>query len=228
MMLPDQNSQHAEQHKDLQKISVVDCDTVTEIVPNKSPVKLENECFRGEVMLLIRTPDVDDPHEIKPTGQTPQRISNYLKGYKRRFEFQFQIQLKKVPTGPLFFGCEVEEPIKMSKFTKGLAGFLLAMIRRINPGFHYSWGIPKDEAHHVILEEGNYENTHLSFPVEASMDRIVVTKLGETPPELGHELKETNASVKRRRKMGAGSVDWNMDDTYTMCLWSAYVDWIKW
>ena len=60
------------------------------------------------------------------------------------------------------------------------------------------------------------------------MDRIVITKPGETPPELGHELFETNASVKRRRKMGAGSVDWNLDDTYTMCLWSAYCDWIKW
>ena len=28
--------------------------------------------------------------------------------------------------------------------------------------------------------------------------------------------------------MGFGSVDWNLEDTYTMCLWSAYCDWIKW
>jgi hypothetical protein len=60
------------------------------------------------------------------------------------------------------------------------------------------------------------------------MDRIVITKAGDTPPELGHELHETDQSVKRRRKLGAGSVDWNLDDTYTMCLWSAYCDWIKW
>jgi len=106
--------------------------------------------------------------------------------------------------------------------TKAIVGILLAMVRRINPGFHYSWG-PEQKT-----QDDNYEKTHLSFPVEASMDRIVITKPGDTPPELGYELYESNESVKRRRKMGAGSVDWNLDDTYTMCLWSAYCDWIKW
>ena len=139
-----------------------------------------------------------------------------------------QIKLKKVPTGPLFLGCEVEEMIKMSRWTKGLAGVLLAMIRRINSGFHYSWGVEKDSIPPEDFEAGRYENTHLSFPVEASMDRIVISKPGEDPPKLGYMLHETNASVKRRRRMGAGSVDWNLDDTYTMCLWSAYCDWIQW
>lgn len=60
------------------------------------------------------------------------------------------------------------------------------------------------------------------------MDRIVITKPGEEPPTMGQELPETDASVKRRRKMGAGAIDWNTTDTYTMCLWSAYVDWMDW
>ena len=60
------------------------------------------------------------------------------------------------------------------------------------------------------------------------MDRIVITKPGQTPPVLGQELHESLDSVKRRRKMGSGSVDWNTEDTYTLCLWSAYADWIKW
>jgi hypothetical protein len=92
----------------------------------------------------------------------------------------------------------------------------------------YSWGIKKDETDPEAIKEGNWEAQHLSFPVEASMDRVVITKPGETPPELGHPLHETNESVKRRRKMGAGSIDWNTEDTYTLCLWSAYCDWIKW
>eukprot|EP00934_Nitzschia_sp_Nitz4_P005473 Nitzschia sp. Nitz4//scaffold193_size40683//37182//38204//NITZ4_007507-RA/size40683-processed-gene-0.23-mRNA-1//-1//CDS//3329540303//5463//frame0 len=219
---------HAGHHPALQNISIVNCDNDKEIIPNGEPVKLDNECFSGHVMLLIRTPDVDDAKEQKPAGETPRRISNYMKGYKRRFEFQFQIKLKKVPTGPLFLGCEVEEMIKMTRFTKGLAGFLLAMIRRINSGFHYSWGVEKSKLDPEVLKEGNYEQTHLSFPVEASMDRIVITKPGEQPPVLGHELHETNESVRRRRRMGSGSVDWNLENTYTMCLWSAYCDWIKW
>jgi len=104
------------------------------------------------------------------------------------------------------------------------------MIGRINSGFHYSWGadLSIKGTDPEAYNEGHYEKTHLSFPVEASMDRIVVTKPGETPPELGYELHETSESVKRRRKMGAGSVDWNLEDTYTMCLWSAYCDWISW
>ena len=105
---------------------------------------------------------------------------------------------------------------------------LLAMIRRINSGFHYSWGIERAKTDPEALREGKYEKTHLSFPVEASMDRIVITKPGEKPPELGFELFESPESVKRRRKIGAGSVEWNIENTYTMCLWSAYCDWIKW
>ena len=219
---------HAGQHKSLKKMCVMDCDSLNEIVPNSKPMKIDNECFSGEVMLLIRTPDVDDIKEIAPTGEIPRRVSAYMKNYKRRFEFQFQIKLKKVPTGPLFLGCEVEEMIKISRWTKGLTGVLLAMIRRINSGFHYSWGVEKSKTDPVALKEGRYEKTHLSFPVEASMDRIVITKPGETPPQLGYELFETEQSVKRRRRLGAGSVDWNTEDTYTLCLWSAYCDWIKW
>lgn len=221
---------HEGQHPELIKMCVIDADTMSRIVPNSEPVKLDNECFSGEVMLMIRTPDVDEPNSNIPLGENAARISKYMKGKLRRFEFQFRVKLKKVPTGPLFLGCELEHQIKIGKITKGLTGVLLAMIRKINSGFHYSWGIEKNgkNADHQAIEEGRYEKTHLSFPVEASMDRIVITKPGETPPKLGHELYESLESVKRRRKMGAGSVDWNLEDTYTMCLWSAYCDWIKW
>lgn len=221
----------SDQHPALKSVCVVNCDNTTRLIPNSVPQKLENECFEGNVMLLIRTPDADDPKEAKDNmGEIPLRISEYLKPKNRRFEFQFQIKLKKVPTGPLFLGCELEHPIKISRLTKGLTGVLLAMIRRINSGFHYSWGLDpaQQKADPTAWDEGRYEKTHLSFPVEASMDRIVITKPGEDPPELGHELFESDASVKRRRKMGSGSVDWNTEDTYTMCLWSAYCDWIKW
>ncbi|CAB9516678.1 expressed unknown protein [Seminavis robusta] len=229
----EEDKQFAGHHPDLQRVCVVNCATGKRIIPNHVPDRLENECFEGQVMLMIRTPDCDDPKErLSTMGETPERISEYLRGKQRRFEFQFQIKLKKVPTGPLFLGCELEHPIKVSRWTKGLAGVLLAMIRRINSGFHYSWGtdanLKTDPVNPNDIEMGLYEKTHLSFPVEASMDRIVITKPGEEPPKLGHELYESNESVKRRRRMGAGCVDWNLEDTYTMCLWSAYCDWIQW
>jgi hypothetical protein len=220
---------HTGQHPELRNMCVMNCANSARIVPNGPPVVLDNECFEGKVMLLIRTPDVDnakDPH-ISTLAETPSRISTYFKGKKRRFEFQFQIKLKHVPQGPLFLGCELENSIKIGTITKGLVGILLAMVRRINPGFHFAWG-PDNKTDASAIASGDYEKTHISFPVEASMDRIVISKAGEDPPTLGHELFETNESVKRRRKMGAGSVDWNTSDTYTMCLWSAYADWIKW
>lgn len=221
---------HIGQHPELIKMCVVNTDTMSRIVPNSQPYPIDNECFSGEVMMMIRTPDVDEPNISIPLSESAERISDYMRGRLRRFEFQFRVKLKRVPTGPLFLGCELEHPIKIGRVTKGLTGVLLAMIRRINSGFHYSWGVEKNAKNvdHAAIQEGSYEKTHLSFPVEASMDRIVITKPGETPPELGHELFESPESVKRRRKMGAGSVDWNLEDTYTMCLWSAYCDWIKW
>jgi hypothetical protein len=47
------------------------------------------------------------------------------------------------------------------------------------------------------------------LPAEASMDRIVISKPGDMIPTSGEELFESVESVKRRRKMGAGSVLWN-------------------
>jgi Protein of unknown function (DUF1769) len=246
---------HVGQHPALQSVCVMDCVSERRIVPNANePFVLDNDCFTGTVMLLMRTPDVDLPLAgataaapaptidgvVTATGGEPfslgtqqQAVSAYFRGKKRRFEFQFQIRLKRVPTGALFLGCELEHAIKVGTLTKGLVGILLAMVRRINPGFHYSWGVgdgshggAKLNAHQLAM--GEYEKTHLSFPVEASMDRIVITKPGETLPTLGEELEESAESVKRRRKLGAGSVDWNTTDTFTMCLWSAYADWIQW
>lgn len=218
---------HEGQHPDLHKMCCINAENGERIIPNSKPVKIDNECFEGEVLLLIRTPDVDQPADSPPSLPMAKHVSDYMQGRQRRFEFQFRIKFKKPPTGPIFLGCEVPQPVKLGRITKGLTSILLAMIRRINSGFHYSWGVDKKTTKED-LESGNYENTHLSFPVEASMDRIVITKPGETPPELGSELPETDASVKRRRKQGAGCVDWNTTDTYTMCLWSAYVDWLQW
>lgn len=223
----DEDDDHYGQHPELKTMCVILTSQNKRIVPNSQAHDFENEMFFGKIMMLVRTPDVDDPKDVNQLCATARRISQYMKGKKRRFEFQFQIKLKRVPKGPLFLGCELEKAIKVGAITKGLVGILLAMVRRINPGFHYCWG-PDGKLSKQKKESGQYEKTHLSFPVEASMDRIVVTKAGETPPEMGHELYESAESVKRRRKMGFGAVEWNTEDTFTMCLWSAYCDWIMW
>mmetsp|Transcript_20852 Transcript_20852/g.26936 ORF Transcript_20852/g.26936 Transcript_20852/m.26936 type:complete len:386 (-) Transcript_20852:265-1422(-) len=213
-------------HPSLKKMCTIDCATKRRIIPNEDPVEIDNECFHGKIMLMVRTPECDSKRDNTILKPSAIRISEYMKPKKRRFEFQFQIKLKRIPEGPLFLGCELEHGVKLGSITKGLVNLLLAMVRRINPGFHHSWGLegtkPED------MDSGNYEKTHLSFPLEASMDRIVITKEGDKAPTLGQELFESPESVKKRRKNGFGSVKWNLEDTYTMCLWSQYADWIKW
>lgn len=63
------------QHPELRKVCVVNCQTKTRIVPNSVPDKLDNECFTGEVLLLLRTPDVDDPKaRTKDMGEMPCKV----------------------------------------------------------------------------------------------------------------------------------------------------------
>lgn len=71
-----------------------------------------------------------------------------------------------------------------------------------------------------------YERAHISFGMEDGMDRIVVTKPSERLPKLGGVLSEDAESIKTRKKIGPGSVNWNLEDTYTMAFWSAYVHYI--
>jgi hypothetical protein len=127
---------HLGQHPSLQSMCVIDCDNDTRIVPNGPPAILSNECFEGKVMLLVRTPDVDDDDadcdgDFDKNSMTleARRVSQSFKGKKRRFEFQFQVRLKRVPTGPLFLGCELEQAVRVGTITKGLVNILLAMVR---------------------------------------------------------------------------------------------------
>ena len=82
--LPYYNS-HVGQHPELRSVSVMDCQKEAEIVPNSDqPFHLENECFVGKVMLLMRTPDVDHHRDPNVLGPVQREVSEYFKGKKRR------------------------------------------------------------------------------------------------------------------------------------------------
>ena len=206
-------------HPALEPFHVINHDTNERIIPNNGPYRLENSMWSGQVVLLIRTPDVDDPDA--PSGtETNNKASEYFRGKQRRFEFQFQLSLKNVPKGRVFFACELEEPIKMGMIQRAFVGAAMAFMKKMNNTFHYSITGQKP------LDNGMYEKPHMAFTVEGSMDRLVVTKPGETPPTLGGLIYEDPESIKRRKK--GGTVDWNTQDTYTLALWSAYVDFLDW
>jgi hypothetical protein len=209
-------------HPALECFYINDVNTGERIYPNaENPTHISTEWFEMDMVVIIRTPDVDDP---SAPGGSPsnKKMADYLRSKQRRFEYQYQIKLKKVPTGQsIYFACELEEPIKMGIVQRAFVGAAMAFMKSTNPTFHYSITGSKEKT-----SDGKYEMPHMSFTVEGSLDRLVVTKPEETPPELGMAIYEDPESIKRRKK--GVPIDWNTQDTYTMALWSAYVDFLDW
>lgn len=201
---------------------IVDANTGERIYPNSAtPVHISNEWFDLDMLVLLRTPDVDDPKAEKGLPCNDKWVE-YLRPRQRRFEFQYQMKLKKLPKGKAFyFSCEVDQPIKMGVIQRAFVGAAMAFMKSANPTFHYSITGSKERT-----ADGRYEKPHMSFTVEYSLDRLVITKPGETPPQLGTVIHEDPDALKQRKK--GAPVDWNLQDTYTMALWSAYVDFLDW
>ena len=108
----------------------------------------------------------------------------------------------------------------MGVFQRALVGVAMAFVQKMSPGtFDYSITGSSSSS-------GAEEKPHMAFGVETGMPRIVITKPGETPPELGQDLVEDPEHLKRRVKTGL--VDWNTEDTYTMSMYSSYVDFLQW
>ena len=208
-------------HPALTPFYIMDHSTGERITPNaEEPFRIENEWFDMEMIVMIRTPDVDD--ESVPGGsQANQKVSSYLRGKQRRFEFQYQMKLKKRPDGKaVYFACHLDEPIKMGVIQRAFVGAAMAFVKTTNPTFHYSiqGSTPSPD--------GKWEKPCMSFTAQGSLDRLVVTKPHETPPKLGEAIHEDPESIKQRKK--GVPIDWNTEDTYTMALWTSYVDFLDW
>jgi hypothetical protein len=134
---------------------IADTQSKKRIIPNSTPTHLSTEWFEMDMIVLIRTPDVDDP-SLKPGNALNQVVVNYLRGKQRHFEFQYQIKLKKVPTGKqVYFSTEIEEPIKMGLIQKAFVGAAMAFIKTTNTLFHYSISGSKERP-----PDGKYKKPH--------------------------------------------------------------------
>ncbi|KAL7498709.1 hypothetical protein ACHAWT_008068 [Skeletonema menzelii] len=180
------------------------------IHPNTVAVDIDTELFSGKLFFMVRTPDADEG--VRQPSENP--IVTYFRGKQRRFEFQWQLKLKKIPQGDVFFCAELDEPVHFGVIQRALTSTALKFVKKTNPGFSY------------YLSESHDCPSYLSFPVGTSMDRFTATKPGQPLPELGKEIVENKDDMKERKK--GKKIDWNLDDVYTMSLWSAYLDWVDW
>ena len=204
-------------HPELEALHLVDCASARRIIPSEVVV-LDNDLFRGKLLAMIRTSDADNDPELSSQtsfSATHQAVSNYLRPKQRRFEFQFQLKFKKIPSGPLFLACEVDEAVKMGMVQRAFVGACLNFVKKMNSGFHSC--LTGQEGTSMDDSSGRYEKTHIAFKVDASMDALVATRPGDPLPKLGEAIQEAPESLRYRKR--GGKIDWNIEDTYTMGLW---------
>jgi hypothetical protein len=162
------------------------------------------------MMAMIRTQDVDDPSVTPGTPANVKAMAS-MTGKQQRFEFQCELQLKKVPTGKqVHFASELEEPIKMGIIQRAFVGAAMAFVKTTNDNFHCSIQGSKKS------QDSKCEKPHMSFSVEDGSNRVAVTRPGETTPKLGGVIEEDAESIKRRQK---APIAWNTKDAHTMALW---------
>ncbi len=117
-----------------------------DILYNGSVVS-DKDYFKCDMMILIRTPNVDciGGESRNSSSGNPQQDSVYTSGSSsggddndprkffvgklRRFEFQFQVQLKRVPVGRVYFACEIENEVKMRVIQRAFVGIAMAFVK---------------------------------------------------------------------------------------------------
>lgn len=214
-------------HPELEDFYVVDKVTDQRVLPNSEPLFIDNELFSGYAVCMVRTSDADKDSKNAVQGSRQNtKVSDHFRSKKRRFEMQLQIKFKKVPESQLYFGTELDEPIGLSFIQRAFVGATMNFVKKRNPGFHYNitGAVNVSDSD---MEAGKYEKAHMMFTWESSFDVILVTKPNEIPPQLGGPINEDPKSAKARFA-GISKVKYNTEDTYTLAIWSAYVDFVQW
>lgn len=226
------------EHPELEKIYAIDVNLCTRQNANGDPIPFDSEHASGLFLPMIRTSDAD----VKKSSTTKSSVirgtakndivSDYFRPKQRRFEIQIQLKFKKEPESGLWFGCMFDDPIKLNKVQKMVVKTAMNFVIKKNSGaVHYNVTGSKADENDDHGEEkkgedgGNYEVPHISFGVETAFNTVVVTKPGEKIPKLGTDIKEDPAHRKHRKK---NAMKFNATDTYTLCIWSAYVDFLEW
>ena len=207
-------------HSSLKPLYVTDA--MAEPVPSRVNVNnaqqihvMDTEYFLGQLLILVRTPDMDDPNQ--PSLPENRTAMDFFRGKQRRFEMQFQGKLKRIPTGRVYYACELDQPFKLGMIQRAFVGAAMAFVKSSNPFFHYS----------ITGDATTGEPPHMAFPLVEGMNSLVVTPPGQIPPKLGSMIQESAESQKSRKK-GTTQIAWNLEDTYTFSIYTAYVDFLQW
>jgi hypothetical protein len=177
------------------------------LLNSREAVLVETDLFVGRMLMILRPIDPDDD---------PYWNDRIFVKRKRRVVLQLQGKFKRAPIGTVYAGGEISDQMRLGLVAKGICGILLKLVKSVAPDTHYSFG-----------DNGAKENPHIVIPAWSFFERLVVTKPGEEPPELGQDFFEPEESVAARKNLKSRA-QWNTDDTYSMSFYSMYMDLVKW
>eukprot|EP01035_Chromulina_nebulosa_P017045 gene17045-22554_t len=177
--------------------------------PNpKSPIPFETELFKGYSLIVLRTDPVD-PH-----------YQSFFLG-KRLFEVQMQGKFKRMPTGELYVGTEAIEKVELGIITRSLSKAILQFLGTMINGLQVSFGDSPTNP--------DQQFPHLVAPMFNSLDKIVVTPPGETPPPMGIPFVESNEfKIQRRKFRSLNECNIDLECTYSFSVNSSQISWINW
>jgi hypothetical protein len=160
-------------HPGLDPFYMIELASGARIFPNTSGNKctsatpsyfqLDTEYFSGQMVLLIRTPDVDDEDAVKGNALNDLAVQ-YFRAKQRRFEFRFQVKLKRIPKGRVYFAVELTKSVKLGMIQRAFASAALAFIKTTNNNLHYSISGTSESS------SGKCEPPNIAFPIEEGMD----------------------------------------------------------
>ena len=210
VMAPVSSSSPVPKSSQLEIRDLLDKDCKRLLSPNSTePIEFENEFFKGKFLFLIKT-----------NQMMPKKWTELFRGRRRLFWVQVQGKFKKKPKGMLYMGGEVPNRMRLGLISKGFCTILLALVKRLVPGLHFSFG-----------DRQETEYPHISFPLHRAVDEFVHTSQNQTPPSLGTaSFGESKESRNARRKHHGRDTpfDYVVGDTYTFGFHSYFINFEEW
>lgn len=171
-----------------------------------TPIPFSTSLFEGQVLLLVNS-----------AVEEKEPYASIFRDGKYKFELQIQGKFKSVPTGPIFFGGEITKKMELGMLTRGICAGLLQLGKATNAYMHHSFG-----------DKSNFELPHITGPFWSSVDRLVVTPSGQTPPPFVASFPEDSKPRNARKNNPDYSVDVDLSSTYSFSLKTAKMDLEEW
>ena len=170
------------------------------------PTPFANDSFEGKILLFVRDPALPPTPSANSSGAAGRRL----------WEVQMQGRFLR-PVENFFMGMELSEVMRMSFMLRSVCSAALSFVKTYEPDIRVSFGVSKGEQ--VV------ELPHLVTPLFKGVDFIMETLdgSGEPPPALGSDVLSLPKRPKSERPQSV-----RLDATYTMSVYSTFVDLFTW